>query len=72
MLKKNWKDILKFLSGAFFVSSGVNLYLYGNHIAVPFFGHIWSPEFLGIRGLIHFALFLLCFYFGFIKKNKAV
>jgi hypothetical protein len=27
-----------------------------------------SPEFLEIRGFIHFALFLTCLYFGFIKK----
>jgi len=27
-----------------------------------------TPEFLRIRGFIHFALFLISFYFGFIKK----
>jgi hypothetical protein len=26
------------------------------------------PELLGIRGFIHFALFLISFYFGFIRK----
>jgi hypothetical protein len=27
-----------------------------------------TPEFLFYRGFIHFALFLICFYFGFIRK----
>jgi hypothetical protein len=71
-MKTDWKtvlkEVLKFLSGAFFVSAGVNWWMYFNHIAVPFFGTTLSPEFLGIRGFIHFALFLICLYFGFIKK----
>jgi hypothetical protein len=28
-----------------------------------------SPDFLRIRGFIHFGLFLICFYFGFVKKS---
>ena len=28
-----------------------------------------TPEFLVLRGFIHFALFLISFYFGFIKKS---
>jgi hypothetical protein len=31
-------------------------------------GLTMTPEFLGIRGFIHFALFLISVYFGFIKK----
>src|SRR5262249_18170158 len=27
-----------------------------------------SPHFLGIRGFIHFGLFLIWFYFGFVKS----
>jgi hypothetical protein len=35
-----------------------------------FFGFTtMSPDFLGIRGFIHFGLFLICFYFGFVKKS---
>lgn len=64
----NWKDVCKFLSGAFFVSSGVNWYLSYNRIAVPFFGFKVSPKFLGIRGCIHFVLFLVTTFGGFIKK----
>jgi hypothetical protein len=32
------------------------------------FGLTMSPEFLGLRGFIYFALFLISFYFGFIRK----
>ncbi len=66
-----WKEVLKFLSGAFFVTAGASWYFYWLHVSVPFpfFGFTSiSPEFLGIRGFIHFALFLATSYFGFIKK----
>lgn len=71
-MKINWKEVCKFLSGAFFVTAGASWYFSQIHVAVPFpfFGFTqMSPEFLGIRGFIHFALFLISFYFGFIKKN---
>jgi hypothetical protein len=65
-----FKEACKFLSGAFFVSAGVNWWMYFIHMPAPFFGTTWTPEFLGIRGLIHFGLFLITFYFGYIKKLK--
>jgi hypothetical protein len=71
-MKFNWKEICKFLSGAFFVTAGASWYFWWVHIAVPFpfFGfEAMSPEFLGIRGFIHFVFFLISFYFGFIKKS---
>jgi hypothetical protein len=73
-MKGIWKDVLKFLSGAFFVTAGASWYLSWYHIAVPLpfsiFGFTtMSPDFLGIRGFIHFGLFLICFYFGFVKKS---
>jgi hypothetical protein len=66
-----WKEVLKFLSGAFFVTAGASWFFCWLHVSVPFpfFGFTsMSPEFLGIRGFIHFALFLATSYFGFIKK----
>jgi hypothetical protein len=66
----NWKEIFKFLSGAFFVTAGASWYLSYYHIAVPIMGTIMSSDFLFIRGFIHFGLFLLTFYFGFLKKEK--
>ncbi len=68
IMKINWKDVLKFLSGAFFVTAGANWYLSWYHISVPFFGLTMTSELLALRGFIHFALFLISFYFGFIKK----
>jgi len=65
-----WKEACKFLSGAFFVTAGASWYFSWYHITVPFLGSSMSPEFLGIRGFIHFGLFLITFYFGFIKKSK--
>jgi uncharacterized membrane protein YkvI len=72
-MKVIWKEVMKFLSGAFFVTAGASWYFSLLHFAVPFpfFGFTtMSPEFLGIRGVIHFALFLICLYFGFIKKQE--
>ncbi len=67
-MKINWKDVLKFLSGAFFVTSGASWYLSWYHISVSFFGLTMTPEFLELRGFLHFTLFLISSYFGFIKK----
>lgn len=69
-MRINWKDVFKFLSGAFFVTAGASWYLSWYHISVPvpFLGLTMTPEFLEIRSFIHFALFLITTYFGFIKK----
>jgi len=67
---KFWQDACKFLSGAFFVTAGASWYFSWYNIAVPFLETKMSPEFLLIRGFIHFGLFLMTFYFGFIKKIK--
>jgi hypothetical protein len=66
----NWKEICKFLSGAFFVTAGASWYLSWYHITMPFMNTTMSPEFLGVRGFIHFIFFLITFYIGFIKKKK--
>jgi len=66
----NWKEIFKFLSGAFFVTAGASWYLSYYHVNMPFMGTTMSSDFLFIRGFIHFGLFLLTFYFGFLKKKK--
>jgi len=65
-------DFRKFLSGAFFVSSGILFYLYLAGVSVPLLGtsYIQTAEVGGIRSVIHFVLFLLCFYFGFVKRPK--
>ena len=70
MKKIKWREIFKFLSGAFFVTAGASWYFALYQIAVPFMGTKMSPDFLWIRGFIHFGLFLSTFYFGFVKKSN--
>jgi uncharacterized protein (DUF486 family) len=63
----------KFLAGAFFVSSGILFYLYLVDVSVPLLGtrFVETPQISGGRSVVHFILFLLCFYFGFVRKPKA-
>jgi len=68
-MKINWREVFKFLSGAAFVGSLANFYLYINNISVPFLGHEIKPELLGLRSLVQFVLFLVFFYFGYLKKK---
>ena len=63
MIKLNWREICKFLSGAFFVTAGASWYFAYCKIDLPFMGSTMSHEFLAIRGFIHFGLFLFSFYF---------
>jgi uncharacterized protein (DUF486 family) len=67
------RDFRKFLTGAFFVSSGILFYLYLANVSVPLLGtnFIETPQLSGGRSIVHFVLFLLCFYFGFVRKPKA-
>lgn len=67
-MKIKWKEVFKFLSGAAFVGAGANFYLYLSNISLPFMGFTFSPELLGIRALVGFILFLVFFYFGYLKK----
>jgi hypothetical protein len=64
------RDVRKFLAGAFFVSSGVLFYLYLADVSVPLLGtsFIETPQISVGRSIVHFILFLLCFYFGFVRK----
>ncbi len=68
-----YRDVRKFLAGAFFVSGGIQLYLYFAKVSIPLLGTdvVFTPEISGIRCIPHFILFLMCLYFGFIKKPKA-
>ncbi len=70
MMRIPWRDILKFLSGAFFVTAGASWYFSWLNMAVPFFGAAMSPEFLYYRGFVHFAMFLASFYYGFLKQSS--
>ncbi|MGB4850201.1 MAG: hypothetical protein WBP41_19915 [Saprospiraceae bacterium] len=68
-VKIHWKEICKFLSGAFFVTAGASWYFSYLKFDIPFMRSTMSHQFLFIRGFIHFTLFLITFYFGFIRKQ---
>ncbi len=71
-----YREMRKFLSGAFFVSSGTLSYLWVTGVSLPmvlpYFGtvSVETPEISGQRAVVHFVLFLLCVYFGFISRPK--
>jgi hypothetical protein len=66
------REFRKFLAGAFFVSGGIQLYLYIVETSVRLTGtsFVQTPELSLVRSILHFIFFLLCFYFGFMKKPK--
>ena len=68
------RDFRKFLAGAFFVSWGILFYLNLADVSVPLLGtgFVETPNISGARSFVHFILFVLCFYFGFIKKAKGL
>src|SRR5215510_5717529 len=67
------RDFRKFLAGAFFVSSGILFYLYLADVSVPLLGtgFVETPKISAGRSIVHFILFVLCFYFGFVRRPKA-
>jgi hypothetical protein len=71
-----YREVRKFLAGAFFVSSGTCWYLWligvSLPIVLPYVGtvSVEAPEISGQRAVVHFILFLLCLYFGFISEPK--
>ena len=66
------RDFRKFLSGAFFVSGGIQLYLSLANVSVPLLGtdFVQTPALSGVRAIPHLLFFLVTFYFGFIKKPR--
>jgi len=66
------REFRKFLAGAFFVSAGIQFYLYLAKVPVPLLGTnlVLTPDVHRFRSIPHFIFFLLCLYFGFIKKPK--
>ena len=65
-----YREFRKFLAGAFFVSAGMQFYFYIAGLTVPLVGTdiVQPPDLSGLRAIIHFILFLLTFYFGFMHR----
>jgi uncharacterized protein (DUF486 family) len=68
-----YREFRKFLAGAFFVSGGIQFYLYLANVSVPLLGttFVQTPDLRAVRSLVHFIFFLITFYFGFIRKPPA-
>jgi len=66
-------DARKFLAGAFFVSSGIPAYLALAGVSVPLLGtgFVETRAVSGARAVVHLALFVICVYFGFFRKNSS-
>jgi hypothetical protein len=64
-------EFRKFLTGAFFVSGGIQLYLAFVKVSIPIVGTnmVQNSEIGYTRGTLHLMLCIVCFYFGFIKKT---
>ena len=69
-----YREYRKFLAGAFFVSWGIQLYLYFMNVSVPLAGtsFVVTPQISFWRSFIHLVFFLLCTYYGFFHKPKAL
>jgi hypothetical protein len=67
-----WRDVFKFLAGAFFVNAGILFYLYLAGVSVPLLGtnFVFTPEISGLRSILHAVLFVTFFYFGFIRRRR--
>jgi hypothetical protein len=67
------RDFRKFLVGTFLVSSGILFYLYLADVSVPLSatGFVERPNISGGRFIVHFVLFLVCLYFGYVRKPRA-
>jgi hypothetical protein len=72
-LTYRFREVRKFLAGAFFVSAGTQFYFYIANVSVPLLGtdFVFTPQINGWRTIPHTIFFLLCFYFGFFAKLKA-
>jgi len=66
------REFRKSLAGAFFVSGGIQFYLYLADVSVPLLGTgvVQTPPLSGVRSILHFIFFLVTFYFGFIRKPE--
>jgi hypothetical protein len=71
-LAYRFREFRKFLAGAFFVSAGIQFYLYLAKVSVPLLGTdlVFTPEISRWRSIPHFIFFWICLYYGFIKKPK--
>jgi hypothetical protein len=68
------REFRKFLSGAFFVSGGIQLYLYLANVSVPLLGtsFVQAPEVSALRCIPHFIFSFLCFLLWLHQKAEGL
>ena|SRR6478752_10420102 len=66
------REFRKFLAGAFFVSAGIQFYLFLANVSVPILGTnaVVTPRISEFRCIPHFILFAICLYTGFFRSPK--
>jgi hypothetical protein len=66
-----WKEVCKFLSGAFFVTAGASWYFAWYNVTVPFLNTAMSPSFLYIQRRDAFCVLLgVVLHWFFMEKEK--
>jgi hypothetical protein len=50
----------------------LQFYFWLTDTTIPLYGTniVQTPDVSGVRSIVHFILFLICLYFGFIRKPK--
>jgi hypothetical protein len=63
-------EVRKILARAFFVSAGIQFYLYLAGVSVPLLGtgFVQTPELSGARSIVHMVRFAITWDFGFVNK----
>jgi len=72
MSRINWREVCKFGSGATFVGTIANAYLwaYGISAPFPFLGYTIPAWLFGVRALISVALFAVCVYVAYLRAPR--
>jgi hypothetical protein len=67
------REFRKFLEGAFFVSAGIQFYLYLANVSVPLLGTnlVLTPEISGVRSIVHSSCSGFAFTLALSKSQKA-
>ncbi len=62
--------IVLYIAAAMIMAVG-SLYLADVSVPLLGTGFVETPDISGGRSIVHFILFALCLYFGFVRKPKA-
>ncbi len=63
-----WREFFKFMSGFMAATSIISFYLAGIHFTTTFLGYDVSPSLVLAKAFVHLSLFIILFYYGFIRK----